>query len=144
MICEQFNMSYIQVRDDIDLHEYWQLLAVAYDADEREDHNFASLVAIAVNNPKKLRNWKYATPDKAGTRPESNDVTQTLVGFALMNAGGNFQGNTGDMTAFAQYTGRRIIHMVGENTFIDQSGEIVEKTRDDLVLPLPQSSEHVH
>lgn len=134
-------MSYIQVRDDIDLHEYWQLLAVSYDADERADHNFATLVAIGVNNPKKLRNWKYATSDKAGTRPENNDVTQSLIGFALMNSGGSLQGGGGDMNEFAYYTGRRIIHMVGQDMYIDQQGTPTIKTRDDLVLPLPQSQE---
>lgn len=136
-------MSYIDVRDRIDLHEYWQLLAVAYDADERADHNFATLVAIGVNNPKKLRNWKYATSDKAGTRAESNDVTQTLVGFAMMNSGGSLQGSGGDMTAFAHYTGRRILYMVEQDRYIDQQGLPAVKTHDDLVLPLPQS-EQVH
>lgn len=124
------------MRDEIDLYEYWQTLAVAYDAEELDDYNTASLIAIGVNDPKRLKKWKFATQDKAGTKPQNNDASQALLGLALMTSGGDMK-PSGDMTSFAQHTGRRIIYMVAQNEYVDGAGTPTVKTRDDLVMPLP-------
>lgn len=113
------------------------MLAVAYDADELDDYNTASLIAIGVNDPKRLKKWKFATQDKAGTKPQNNDANQSLIGLALMASGSANLQPSGDITSFAQHTGRRIIYMVAQNEYVDAVGTPTVKTRDDLVMPLP-------
>ena len=121
-------MSYIQVRDDIDLYEYWKLLAIACGNEEQEDFNFANLVAIAVNDPKKIKRLKPASIETA-TKP-----TDFLVG--MVAAMGNTK-PTGSASEFARATGRRIIYATPAG-YIDENGQPVMRERNDLVLMQPQ------
>lgn len=142
MICKHFNLSYIGVRDDIDLYEYWQLLATAYKAEELEDYNMASLVAIGVNDPKRLKRWKFSDPDLSGK--VKGNPGETMARMAQLLSGGDMTPN-GSAIERARATGRRIIYVVAENQYIDEQGNPTERRKgEDIVLQLPQTSQVIN
>lgn len=121
-------MSYVQVRDEIDLYEYWKLLAIACANEERDDFTFANLVAIAVNDPKKIKRLKPATTG-GSDRPED-----FLVGMVAAMGGTKPSGTAEE---FARATGRRIIYATPTG-YVDEQGQPTMRERNDLVLQQPQ------
>lgn len=134
LICKHFNMSWIQVRDELTLYEFYPLLAESLDAEELDDYNLATMVAIGVNDPKRLKKWNWASSDRAGTRSSiSGNPFATLAQFAA--AGGDLSAKS-DPFAFAKHTGRRIVFFDAEGNHFDEAGESVEPAKDDFRLPI--------
>lgn len=122
-------MSYVQVRDNLDLYEYWKLLAVACEAEERADYNFASLVNIGFNNPKAIKKLR---PDTSVTANPVNFLT----GLAASMSDGEEIKPTGTPEDYARHTGRRIIYAT-DSGYVDEAGNLTTRERSDLVLQKP-------
>lgn len=126
-------MSWVDLRDDLTLFEYYCLLAESLDAEELEDHNTASLVAIGVNNPKAIKKWKWALPDKAGTRPGAGPGS-ALVNAATLLSGGKMKAS-GKMQEFANATGRPFAYRMQDGSLVDVDGNTVKQTPEMVIEP---------
>lgn len=108
------------------------------DAEELDNYNSAVLQAIAFNNPKYLKRWKWATADKAGTRSVgSGNGLKDLIGLAASMTGGKMT-TGGDMMEYARVTGRPVIYLAPDGSFEDMEGNLVERTKDAIVVRKPE------
>lgn len=133
-------MSWSELRDNVDLYEYWCLLAEAMDADELEDFNLAHMVYIGVNDPKRLKKWKWSSPDRAGTRPLAINPAASVTRFLTKDLRMNLK-PTGSGLEYARATGREVVYADEEgHLFDDQLNPLIERPKDAVVLRL----EHGH
>ncbi len=94
------------------------MLAEAFDAEELEDldrHNRTIEAAIAFHAPKKIKKWKWRSPDKAGTLILGEGKKAVASGLAVMalqlGKGKIDAGPSSFIYERARVTGRRIIFM---------------------------------
>lgn len=111
------------------------MLAIALDAEELEDYNFASLVGVAVNNPKQLKRWKWQSPDHAGTKP-MRDPTNIVFDLAMQMTGGKLGNAAGSAESFEKATGRIIGFMDDEGHVFNRHGKEISKEEADMILPM--------
>jgi len=116
------------------LWEYYCLLAEALDAEELEEYNEAVLTAIAFHNPKKLKNWKWASADKAGTvRTGRQGVAETIANVVWEHTKGDIR-PTGQAEEFARVTGRPLAYMDKAGNLFDAEGNPTERTPLTIIV----------
>jgi hypothetical protein len=131
MICQHFNLSWIEVRDELNLYEYYVLLAEALDAQELDDHRVASLQAIAFHNPKGVKRWKWSSPDKAGTKStHSSNPFAAMAAFAMQQTGGVLK-KMSDPSMYADATGQTLLFVDNKGNHFDRQGKPAFKTGKD-------------
>lgn len=141
MICKHFNLSIEYIDEYLDLGKYYCLLAEALDAEELADHNLALLTAIAFHSPKQIKNWKWNSPDKAGTvdrdyvpRSRTDQVTETLKDFGREVFKFNVDRATRNpdrAMEFARITGRRILFMNPDGFLFDEAVQVITDYAQD-------------
>ncbi len=139
MICKHFNLSYLQVRDELTLWEYLPLLAVAADEEEREPYDEAVTTAIAFHDPKRLKHWKFSSPDKAGTKSSGKSA---VIGTMLSLVQGQITEPITDTERiskaeeYVKATGKVAAYLDKEGRLFDKEGKPTEKTPLTFVIPL--------
>lgn len=140
MICQHFNLSYIQIRDDLTLWEYLPLLAIAADEEEIKPYNEAVTAAIAYHDPKRIKRWKFSSADKAGTR--NTGGKGSVIAAMLQMAGEKMTTPSSNeerihrAEEYALATHRTPAYQDREGRLLDKDGKVVEKTPLTLVIPL--------
>ncbi len=146
-------MSWSDIRDDLSLAEYLCLLSEAFDAEEIEDlktHNLAVATAIAFHAPKKIKKWRWQTPDRAGTRSVGGQK-EVAVGLAAMVLSVNKDVlKKGKLEAShpslimerAKATGRPLVWMDSNYNYFDKDGNPTE--RDKLALVIKMDNGHTN
>ena len=81
----------------------------ALDAHELKQRDLAVAVGIAFHKPKQIKRWKFASPDKAGTRPKAKNALQAMLGFATQLMGGKLE-PSGSAEERAMATGRVVAY----------------------------------
>ena len=144
LICKHFNISYIDLRDDIGYFDYLCLLAEALDAEELEDldrYNEVVNTALAFHRPKKIKKHKWTSIDKAGTEPifeGQGGVGLGILNFVAAHGGLDEKGDirvNGDVNDFESATGRQLIYPDGKGGYIDKAGNPVRRTRNTILVP---------
>ncbi len=140
-MCKHFNLTYIDIRDDLSWAEYICILAESLDAEEIEElqsHNQIVGVATAFHQPKKLKKWEWSSPDRAGTRGlGKQNVATGLASFALQIAEGKIQaGPSTHLIERAKATGRRVIYQTPDMQYFDEQGTPTERQSLDLIIQI--------
>lgn len=128
------------MRDDLSLYEYYILLSESIDAEEDADLNFATLVAIGVNDPKRLNRWRRDSKNRNGGYIQGDTPFHSIAAFATSIAG-SLKAN-GDAIDFARATGRSVAYMDKQGNLFDESGSPTERT--PLTIIIRMDSELVH
>lgn len=121
MICKFFNISILELDNEIEYGQYFCLLAEALDAEELEAYE----KYLYAGGDK--RKWKWSSPDKAGTeiyRKASDRVTDSLLQFGQqvfkMDVTNMPRGRSRE---FAKHTGRRLVLMNPDGVLFDETGQ---------------------
>lgn len=122
------------------MYEYYVLLSESIEAEEDADLNFATLVAIGVNDPKRLNRWRRASKNRDGSFIQEDTPFHSIAAFAASIAG-SLKAN-GDAIDFARATGRPVAYMDATGDLFDESGSPVERT--PLTIIIRMDSELVH
>lgn len=135
-------MSYLDLKYDVSLPEYYRLYAEALDSIEiksLERHNLAVSIALAFHKPKKLK-WKWSSLDHAGTRSIGNGKIGNglIAALAQVASDTRSQAIKGNASEFVKATGRLVLYKVEDGTLIDHNGQeftshIIPK--DSLIIP---------
>lgn len=135
-------MSYLDLKYDIGLPEYYCLYAEALDAIEieaLERHNQAVAIALAFHKPKKLK-WKWNSLDHAGTRGIGKSGAGNGLISALAKVASDTKSNArrGNAAEFIKATGRLVLYRVEDGTLIDHNGAVFTSRAippDSLIIP---------
>ena len=151
VICKHFNMSYLDIRDNLSMTEYYCLLAEALDAEELEPYSSMVNMATAFHDPKRLRNYKWQSPDKAGTLPlyygDSADVAaRTVVGAALKGGATKpKKAKIEHLLEYAKRSGKTVVYQMEDGRFKDEEGNIiVKKVQGVIAIPWIPEEENTH
>lgn len=125
------------MRDNIDLFEYWCLLAEALDAEELEEYNEVALNAIAFHDPKRLKKWKWQSHDHAGTKNVSQNPAASLMEMVYVATAGDIR-PMGNIYEYAQTSGREIVYRTREGTYVNKDGQPIERQPGMLVVPFSE------
>lgn len=113
------------------------MLAESLDAEELDSYNYAVLTAIAFNNPKQLRKWKWSSNDRAGTSSRGPDAVQNkLIEFGKEVFKRNIDvekinRNPTRAMEFARITGRKILFMNPDGFLFDEAAQVVKDYAND-------------
>lgn len=142
MICDHFNLSWLDIENDLTFEQYYCLLAVALDADELEQYH----TAVLYHGKEAAKKWKWASPDKAGTVPSMAqlrrensplvDKQQEALALNYFNAFGQMVGDnaSGDMSSFEQATGRTLVYRQADGSIVDKNGFLIRDITPDMLV----------
>lgn len=113
------------------------MLAVALDAEELEEYNMATIMAIAFNRPKTLKTWKWGSPDHAGTKPVYTSIrpAEAMVNLAATLLKGDIS-PSGSGEEWARVTGRTVAYLTEAGELVDAEGNPADKTELTIILPI--------
>lgn len=115
------------------------MMAVAADLDERETY---MRYIFSGGDQKK---WKWATPDRAGTRPGAKSDNAGLgefIGKAIQS--GSVSIAKGRAYDIARAQGRRVVFVDEHGKSWLEDGSPTERTMDDFPLPMTYKHQHEH
>jgi len=127
-------VSYTELRDGIDLGDYYCLLAEALDAEELDDYKS---YLLAGGDKKK---WKWQSPDKAGTVPiirGKDSVVESMSNIAKnvfnvdISSRSDVRKRKGSGREFAEVTGRPWVMMNPDGVFFDKNVNVITPPFDD-------------
>lgn len=131
-------MSYVDLKYDITLWEYYCMLAEAAEARRDEDFSQAQISAIAYHNPKYLKRWQRDIKKQRQVGVGKEAMANSLVSFAMAAAGGDMR-PTGNAIEFARATGRPIAYQQLDGSLLDEAGNPTERNALTIIIPVEQS-----
>lgn len=132
LVCDHYNLSYLEVREELTWFEYTVLLLHSLDAEEQRDYTLATMMAIGFHNPKHIK--KLWRDHKRSTVRRGGNVAESIATFALQHSGGQIQA-TGQVESFANATGRPIAYRLSDGQIVDKDGKPVIRTPETIVVP---------
>lgn len=132
-ICHHFNLSGVYVDDDLEIGLFFVYLAESLDAEELGDYK-----AVVLQGGKKAaKKWKWATPDRAGTRPigtKKKDVRTTMLNFAQALTKKPVQ-QSGTVSEYAKHTGSKRVYQDEDGNLYDANMNLIESDAGLVFIP---------